>query len=363
MKGTTEETEDMDDRFRVLTATVATVVLAAGTASVAVGQDPVEITLAHSYQDEQPQHACGAQVIADDVAAADVGVTVEIFGASQLGGDADRIASVAAGDIDMDIQGSSALAALYPPIGVADGAFVFDDADHLKRYFTDPVSDPLKEGFLETTGVRILGAWSAGARDFTANKPIRTPEDLVGLRMRFPPSPQFLMNAAAMGADATEVAFEELYLALSQGTVDGQENPVNIIAANNLFEVQDYLSLSEHQLNSNLVVVNEAFWQSLSEEQQAAVNAAVANAMDQVPACDADFTAQQLDEWRENGAIEVIDDVDRQAFRDKAVPYLAENFTPEQAVVLEAIRSVAADAGGEEAAESMAPEASAEAAG
>lgn len=331
----------MSTRFQAVSTALATTLLVAGSAAAVGAQETTEITLAHSYQDAQPQHACGAQVIADDIAAADVGLDVQIFGASQLGGDADRIASVAAGDIDMDIQGSSALSALYPPIGVADGAFVFDDADHLKRYFTDPASDPLKDEFLETTGVRILGAWSAGARNFTANKAIRTPADLEGLRMRFPPSPQFLMNAEAMGADATEVAFEELYLALSQGTVDGQENPVNIIAANNLFEVQDFVSLSEHQLNSNLVVVNEEFWQSLSEDQQAAVSAAVTDAMDQVPQCDADFTVQQLDEWRENGAIEVVDDVDREAFREKAVPFLAENFTPEQAVVLEAIRSVA----------------------
>ena len=165
-------------------------------------QTAVELTLAHSYTDAQPQHACGAQVIADGAAAADVGLAVEIFGASQLGGDADRIASVASGDIDMDIQGASALSALYPPMAVVDGAFVFDDAEHLKRFFTDEASTPLKDGFLAATGVRILGAWSAGARQFTANKPIRTPGGpRQGLRMRFPPSPQFLMNAAAMGAE------------------------------------------------------------------------------------------------------------------------------------------------------------------
>ena len=71
--------------------------------------------------------------------------------------------------------------------------------------------------------MHTLGAWSAGMREFTANEPIREPGDLDGLRMRFPNSPQFLMNAKALGADATEVAYEELFLALQQGTVDGQE--------------------------------------------------------------------------------------------------------------------------------------------
>jgi tripartite ATP-independent transporter DctP family solute receptor len=314
---------------------------AAAPAASAPAGDAVELELAHSYQDAQPQHACGAQVIADGVAGSGTGLAVTISGASSRGGDADRIALVASGDIDMDIQGSSALAALYPPIGVADGAFVFDDADHLTRFFTDPASDPLKEAFLAATGVRILGAWSAGARQFTANKAIRTPDDLAGIRMRFPPSPQFLMNAAAMGAEPVEVAFEELYLALQQGTVDGQENPINNIAANNIQEVQDFMSMSSHQLNSNLVIINEATWQSLSADQQAALNAAVAEAVSQVPACVEEFEAATLEQWRADGTIEIVEDVDREAFRAKAEPYLRENWSPEQVEVLDAIRSVA----------------------
>ena len=136
-----------------------------------------------------------------------------------------------AGDIDMDIQGASALSAVYEPMSAVDGAFVFDDSEHMYQYFSGEASDPLKQGFEEETGVHILGGWNTGARQFTANVPIRTPADLEGLRMRFPPSPQFLMNAAAMGAEAVEVAFEELYLALEQGTVDGQENPITNIDA------------------------------------------------------------------------------------------------------------------------------------
>jgi tripartite ATP-independent transporter DctP family solute receptor len=355
----------MTTHFRTLSVALATLVLVAGctgggataspsasqptsaaptdssSASAPASQVAVELTLAHSYQDAQPQHACGAKVIADDAAAANAGLTINIFGASQLGGDADRIASVAAGDIDIDIQGASALSALYAPMSVVDGAFVFDDADHLFRFFTDPASQPLKDGFLEKTGVRVLGAWSAGARQFTANKAIRTPEDLQGLRMRFPPSPQFLMNAKAMGASAVEVAFEELYLALQQGTVDGQENPINNIAANNIQEVQKVMSMSSHQLNSNLVVINDKKFQSLSPEQQTALTAAVEKAMTEVPKCVEEFETKTLEEWRAGNVIEIVEDVDREAFRTKAEAYLRENFTPEQVPVLEAIRSVA----------------------
>jgi tripartite ATP-independent transporter DctP family solute receptor len=302
-------------------------------------QQEVELVLAHSYQEGQPQVECGVNLIKDAAEAAGVGLTVEVFGASALGGDADRIESVISGDIDIDIQGASALASVYEPMAVADGAFVFDDSDHVYNFFTSDASDPLKDGFYDATGVRILGAWNTGARQFTANVPIREPEDLEGLRMRFPPSPSFLLNAEAMGAEAVEVAFEELYLALQQGTVDGQENPIVNIDAINLDEVQDYISLSAHQLSTNLIVVNGETWDSLSAEQQQAVSDGVEDAMVEEPQCAAESEEETLAEWRDSGALEVIEDVNRDAFRERAEPFLRDAYTDAQIEVLEAIRS------------------------
>lgn len=300
----------------------------------------VKISLAHSYTEAQPQHRCGAQVIADEVEKADVGMTVEVFAGSQLGGDADRISSVVSGDIDMDIQGASALGAVYEPVSVLDAAYAFDDGEHLARYFDSDASTDLIEGFAKETGVHTLGAWSAGMRQFTANQPIRTPDDLDGLRMRFPNSPQFLMNAKALGADAVEVAYEELFLALQQGTVDGQENPIVNIAAISLDEVQDVISLSSHQANSNLVIIGEV-WDELSTEQQEVLQSAVNTAVDQVPGCVEDDEQKTLAEWEENGALEVVDDVEVDAFRTQVDAYLRDNFNEEQLAVYEGIRGTA----------------------
>ena len=305
------------------------------------GGDVTTLQLAHSYTETQPQHRCGAQVIADEVADADVGLAIEIFSASQLGADADRIASVVSGDIDMDIQGASALGAVYEPIAVLDAAYAFDDSDHLARYFDGDASDDLLSGFEDETGVHTLGAWSAGMREFTANEPIREPGDLDGLRMRFPNSPQFLMNAKALGAEATEVAYEELFLALQQGTVDGQENPITNIAASSLQDVQDYISMSDHQANSNLVIVGGDAWSGLSGEQQEALEAAVDSAEEQVPQCVADDEEKTLAEWEETGDMEVVDDVDVEAFRTQVDTYLRENFNEEQLAVYEGIRGEA----------------------
>ncbi|MFC7724700.1 DctP family TRAP transporter solute-binding subunit [Nocardioides sp. GCM10028917] len=299
------------------------------------------LQLAHSYTEDQPQHRCGAQVIADEVKKADVGMSIEVFSSSQLGADADRIASVVSGDIDMDIQGASALGAVYEPVSVLDAAYAFDDSDHLARYFDSDAADELLQGFEDETGVHTLGAWSAGMREFTANEPIREPGDLDGLRMRFPNSPQFLMNAKALGADATEVAYEELFLALQQGTVDGQENPITNIAASSLQDVQDYISMSDHQANSNLVIIGGDSWAGLSSEQQDALASAVEAAEEQVPECVAEDEEATLAEWEETGDMKVVDDVDVEAFRSQADAYLRDNFDEEQLAVYEGIRGEA----------------------
>ena len=340
--GGEETTTTADDSATTTEAESSDTTEDAGTTTTgAPEQTEVELVLAHSYQEGQPQVACGVDVIKEVAEGADVGITIEVFGASELGGDADRIESVISGDIDIDIQGASALASVYAPMGVADGAFVFDDSDHVYNFFTGDASTPLKDGFLEATGVQILGAWNTGARQFTANVPIREPEDLEGLRMRFPPSPSFLLNAEAMGAEAVEVAFEELYLALQQGTVDGQENPITNIDAINLDEVQDFISLSAHQLSTNLVVMNGASWDSLSPEQQQAVADGVEQAMVDEPQCAAEAEETILAAWRDSGDMEIVEDVNRDAFREMAEPFLRENYTPEQIEVLDAIRSTA----------------------
>lgn len=299
-----------------------------------------KLTLAHSYNEDQPQHACGAQVIADAVAAADVGLEIEIFPSSQLGGDSDRIAAVVSGDIDIDIQGASALGAVYEPISVLDAAYAFDDADHLAAFADGEASDKVKADFEAATGVHTLGIWSAGARQFTANAPIRTPEDLEGMRIRFPGSPQFLMNAKALGATATEVAYEELFLALQQGTVEGQENPITNIKSQSLSEVQDYLSMSNHQLNTNLVIMSSK-WNDLNAEQQDALSSAVKSAVTEVTSCVATQEEETLQEWRDGSDWEIVEDVDIKAFSDKAVAYLEGAFEGDSLEVFNAIRSSA----------------------
>jgi tripartite ATP-independent transporter DctP family solute receptor len=300
----------------------------------------VELTLAHSYQTDHAHHRCGAVGLAENVAARNVGLTIEIFPASQLGPDADRFTSVSNGDIDIDLQGASAIAATFPDVGVVDAAYVFDDADHVFEFLETDTFTELQADALAATGVHLLDAWWFGMRQFTANKPIRHPDDFAGLRMRFPDTPRYLANAEALGAEAVAVAFEEVYLSLQQGVIDGQENPIPTISSLNLPEVQSHVSLTAHQAGFQFVIVSDATWQELSTEQQEALTEAIREVRAEDRQCIEDDEQRFIDEWSESGDIEVVEDVDRDAFIARAEEYFSERLEGRELELYEAIRAL-----------------------
>lgn len=303
--------------------------------------EPVTLSFANSYSEQHPHNRCGAEVVAEKLADSGTGLEIEVFPNSSLGPDADRFESVVAGDIDIDIQGSSAIAATYPAIGALDAAYVMDGPDHLFRFLDSEVFDQVQEDLLAATGVRALDGWFFGMRQFTANQPIRTPEDLQGLRMRFPDSPQYLQNAEAMGAEAVPVAFEEVYLSLQQGVIDGQENPVPTISDMGFAEVQSHVSLSAHQTGFVLAIVNDDTWQSLSAEQQTALQDAISSAREGDAQCILDDEQALLDQWAEDGTMTIVDDVDREAFSERAEGFFLENLEGDKLELYQGIRDLA----------------------
>ena len=136
------------------------------------------------------------------------------------------------------------------------------------------------------------------------------------------------------------MAYEELFLALQQGTVDGQENPIVNIDAISLDEVQDYLSLSAHGSNSNLVIVGEV-WGELSSEQQEALQGAARRRGRPGPGLRGGGRAEDPGRLGAGGAMEIVDDVDIAAFQEQADAYLRENFDEEQLAIYEGIRETA----------------------
>ncbi|MBQ1081995.1 DctP family TRAP transporter solute-binding subunit [Nocardiopsis sp. B62] len=299
------------------------------------------LTFSNSYTEDHPHTRCGIDLVAEHVADADAGFRVDTFPGSQLGDNTETFASVMSGDIDMDVQGSAALGSAHQPIGVFDAAYAFDDADHMFSFFDSEAAEATKEGFEEATGAKILDVWYFGDRHFTANQPIRTPADLSGLRMRFPDSPIYLANAAAMGASPTTVAFEEVYMALQQGTVDGQENPIATVAADNYSEVQSHVSLTGHQIGSQMIVVSGQTWERLSEGQQEVLQEAVSQVREENRACIEEAEAEVIAEWEASGAMEVVDDVDVETFRSQVHEHFLSTLEGEELELYEAFRESA----------------------
>ena len=146
--------------------------------------------------------------------------------------------------------------------------FAFTDLDHARRAMDGPMLGWLTP-VAEKSGFAVIGVWEYGFRHLTNSKrPINTPDDVKGLKIRTPPEIQLSAAMAALGGNVQKIAFPELYLALSQGVVDGEENPIATIFSAKFYEVQKHLALTRHMYQAMYHVVNLGTWKKLTPEQQ-----------------------------------------------------------------------------------------------
>jgi tripartite ATP-independent transporter DctP family solute receptor len=154
----------------------------------------------------------------------------------------------------------------YPPMSIASGPFIFRDFDHWQAFRNGPIFKELAKGYEEKSGGNhIVGYTYYGQRHLTANKMVTKPEDMKGMKLRVPDAPLFMMFPRAVGANPTPIAFAEVYLALQNGTVDAQENPLPTIDAKKFYEVQKYIILTGHITESLVTVVSASAWGKLNE--------------------------------------------------------------------------------------------------
>ena len=220
-----------------------------------------------------------AERIAKDVKEKSGGrIDIQVFPNSQLGSGKDMIEAVSAGALQMTTDGAGALGAFLPQLSVIEAPYLWRDAAHLAKAAGTPLFAKLNDDLIAKRNMRMLNITYYGKRHLTSNKPVRTPADMVGFKLRVPPVDTFRAMAEAWGARATPIAFGELYLALSQGAVDGQENPLPTIQSGKFFEVQKVLVLTEHIITPRMVIVNEAFWKGLPNADRDLLQAALASA-------------------------------------------------------------------------------------
>lgn len=241
----------------------------------------------------------------------------ELFHTQALGDENVHLQMIRTGQIDIYPMGSDAVK-LDPAWAVFDLPFLFKDRDVVARLLDGEIGNKLRASMRAQVGLELLAFGELGFRQITNNvRPIITPNDLHGVKLRVPGSKTRVLSFKGFGASPITMNFGELYLALQQGTVDGQENPLLTIKNRSLFEVQNYLSLSGHVYTPVTFVMNGARYDGLSDEHKAAVKAAAQEAAEHTRALGSEADASLLDELGQSIA---VNDIDLGAFQEAAAP-------------------------------------------
>lgn len=250
-------------------ATAATAVLAAPRFARAA-----QVTLRYGHMNS-PTSIVGlqAQWLAEEIAKNTNGAAkIEVFPSSQLGSIKELAEGVSTGTIGLSHNTAGGLSSLYNPLAALDTPYLYRDVDHLMKVVgaDSGVMKSLNAGLIANSGVRVLYAFYFGTRQLTANREIKQPSDLKGVKIRAIPSPIYLTAVEGLGAVPVPVDWSEVPTALATGVVSGQENPVNVVLDNKLYEVQSHMMLTSHIRGAELVVVNEEQWKKLSPDMQSA---------------------------------------------------------------------------------------------
>ncbi len=230
--------------------------------------EPIILKMGYYSSVNHPAHIAAKQ-FADNVELRTGGmVKVELYEEGKLGTPPEMLEQNIIGTIDMSLPTQGALDKYSKKFATVMLPFVFDNYEHAHQVLDGEFLEWVKED-MDKQGLVILSNWEYGFRNITNNvRPIVTPEDIIGLRLRTPPEIQLEVTMKSLGADVTKIAYPEIYLSLQQNIVDGQENPLTVIYYDKLYEVQDFLAMTKHTYNSMVHVISEKTMNKLTKEQQ-----------------------------------------------------------------------------------------------
>lgn len=246
-------------------------------------------------------------------------VAIKVYPSSQLGKIKELASGVATGMVQLSHNTAGALSSLSKPLAALDTPYLYRDVEHLMKVVASdsPVMQMLNKQLIVDSGVRILYAYYFGTRQLTANGAYKRPADLNGVKIRAIPSPIYLAAVEGLGAVPVPVPWSQVPTALATGVVSGQENPVNVVLDNKLYNVQSHLILTSHIRAAELVVVNERLWQSFSADVQAGIKDAAATVRQRATQAVIDSEAEDLQALKDNGMAVIGPDngLDLEAFK------------------------------------------------
>jgi tripartite ATP-independent transporter DctP family solute receptor len=261
---------------KILALVMALTMIFALTAVSASADDAIVLKIGVSTADTDPRNIA-AKSFADEIEEKTNGaVKAEVYPAGQLGGDGQLVESMVmdAGTVDIVITDASNFGTVVPDMNISGLPFLFDGFDAAWAFMDGEVEAAAEAELLEV-GIRVLAHYDNGFRCVTNSKgPVETPDDMKGMLIRTPENQVIMATMSALGANPQPLAFSELYQALQQKTYDAQENPIPIIYNNKLYEVQEFLSVTNHIYSGLCFAISGSAWDSLTAEQQEIVVAA-----------------------------------------------------------------------------------------
>ena len=245
---------------------------------LAMAQSAIKLTLGHGAAPGNPRHE--ASVKFAELVKSKTGnrIEVQVAHSAQLGDDAAMVTAIRSGALDMTANSQGAVANAVAEYAAYGMPFMFATPAQAFKVLDGPLGKELADK-TAAKGMVVLGYWDNGIRHMTNSKrPISKVEDMKGLKMRTPPDAVLVDITQALGADAQQIKFAELYVALQQGVVDGQENPLVNIHASKLYEVQKHLALTSHMFQMTPFLMSKRTWDRLSEADRKAVQEAALEA-------------------------------------------------------------------------------------
>ena len=288
------------------------------TPSLVFGQGQVRLTLGHNAAPGNPRSVAAERMAQRLRESSNGRIELRVAGSAQLGDDLAMLTSLRTGVLDMSVNSQGPSSTLVPEMAALGLPFLFADSAAAYRIVDGPVGEELARK-LGGVGLHLLGWWDNGIRHITNSKrPINEPGDLRGLKIRTPADPATIDTFQALGAATQQINFGELYVALQQGVVDGQENPLMNIYSSKLHEVQKYISFTGHKYETTPLLASKKVWDKLSKEDQKAILEAAAEAgkLNRQMSLDSDKELRQ----KLAGAGIQFNDVDQAPFVAKTKP-------------------------------------------